>query len=125
VTEFVARAEDLAAVLFDGRRKGAGGAMERQEALVAAGSLIRTMARAGLRHRDIHAGNILLEWRGSAPSPHLLDLDRCEVRKPDRSVAPTPMLRRLQRSLRKWESRTGLRLSEREWASLTRAAAPG
>jgi hypothetical protein len=109
---------DLVEALFDTRRKGLGGAVERQDALRSAGRLIRQMADAGLRHKDIHAGNILLEWRGAAPTPHLLDLDRCEVASTGSSLSPQPMLRRLQRSLRRWEKRTGLRLSEAEWTTL-------
>jgi 3-deoxy-D-manno-octulosonic acid kinase len=121
VTDFVPSALDLVEALFDTRRKGLGGAVERQDALRTAGGLIRQMADAGLRHKDIHAGNILLEWQGAAPTPHLLDLDRCEVAPAGSSLSPRPMLRRLQRSLRRWETRTGLRLSHTEWTILERA----
>jgi hypothetical protein len=121
VTDFVHSALDLVEALFDTRRKGLGGAVERQDALRTAGHLLRQMADAGLRHKDIHAGNILLEWQGAAPTPHLLDLDRCEVAPAGSSLSPRPMLRRLQRSLRRWENRTGLRLSEKEWSILEQA----
>ena len=122
VTEYVAEATDLVEALFDTRRKGAGGAAERLDALKAAGSLIRTMARAGLRHGDLHAGNVLLQWEGTAPRAQILDLDQARVLPRGKFTSVGPMLRRLERSLRKWEGRTGLRLSDREWSSLEDSA---
>jgi hypothetical protein len=121
VTAFVPNTSDLVEALFDTRRKGAGGAGERLDALQATGELVRHMAAAGLRHRDIHAGNILLEWRGAAPRPHLLDLDRCDVGPEGVPLSPTSMHQRLRRSLRKWELRTGIRISDKEWETLDRA----
>lgn len=121
VTAFVPNASDLVEALFDTSRKGAGGAGERLDALQATGELVRHMAAAGLRHRDIHAGNILLEWRGAAPRPHLLDLDRCDVGREGVPLSPTSMHQRLRRSLRKWELRTGIRISDKEWETLDRA----
>ena len=123
VTEFIGDASDLVEALFDSRRKGAGGAAERLDALQAAGELVRRMAVAGLRHRDLHARNILLEWRGAAPRPHLLDLDRCEIGRQGAAVSPDTMHKRLKRSLLKWEHRTGIRILEREWETLDRAVA--
>jgi len=123
VTEFVPDASDLVDALFDTRRKGAGGAGERLDALKAAGDLVRRVAAAGLRHRDMHARNILLEWHGAAPIPHLLDLDRCDIGPEGMPIPPAPMHKRLKRSLLKWEHRTGIRISEREWSTLDRAVA--
>ena len=122
VTEYVDEASDLVETLFDTRRKGAGGAAERLDALKAAGSLIRTMARTGLRHGDLHAGNVLLQWEGTVPRALILDLDQAQVLPRGKSTSVGPMLRRLEHSLRKWEGRTGLRLSDREWSSLEGAA---
>jgi len=121
VTEFIPNAEDLVRVIFDPRKKGAGGAVERLQALESAGHLLRTMADAGLHHRDLHAGNILMEWKGAAPRAHLLDLDRCEVKPLQETLSPLPMLHRLKRSLLKWERETRLSLSEREWSALEKA----
>ena len=121
VTQFVPDASDLVESFFDTSRKGVGGAAERLDSLRVTGDLIRRMAGAGLRHRDLHARNILLEWRGSVPRPHLLDLDRCEIEPSGAPVSPTSMHQRLRRSLRKWERRTGIRISEREWAALDQA----
>ncbi|MGW8265913.1 MAG: lipopolysaccharide kinase InaA family protein [Longimicrobiales bacterium] len=122
VTEFVPAASDLVEILFDNRRKGAGGAGERLDALSAAGSLVRVLAGAGLRHRDLHAGNILLQWEGAAPRAFILDLDLSRLLPRGARASAPAMLRRLTRSLRKWEGGTGLRLSEREWATLEKAA---
>lgn len=117
-TVFVPDTENLAETLFDTRRKGAGGASERLDALKATGALLRFMAGAGLQHRDLHAGNILLQWTGASPSAHILDLDRSRLLPEGRPARVRPMLRRLSRSLRKWEGRTGLRLTDREWGIL-------
>jgi 3-deoxy-D-manno-octulosonic acid kinase len=121
VTEFVPDASNLVEALFDTRRKGAGGAAERLDALRAAGSLVRAMARAGLQHGDLHAGNILLQWEGAAPRALILDLDRARLRPRGSLPSTGPMIRRLRRSMRRWEGRTGLRLSEREWSTLEEA----
>jgi len=118
VTEYIPEATDLVEALFDTRRKGAGGAGERLDALRASGALIRIMAEAGLEHGDLHAGNILLQWVGSAPSVFILDLDRARIMPEGRRAPSGSMVRRLRRSLRKWEGHTGLRLSEREWQVL-------
>lgn len=121
VTAFVPDTENLAETLFDTRRKGAGGASERLDALNATGALLRVMSGAGLQHRDLHAGNILLQWTGTSPSAHILDLDRSRLLPEGRPARIRPMLRRLSRSLRKWEGRTGLRLTDREWQTLDTA----
>lgn len=122
VTEMIPDASDLVDVLFDNRRKGAGGAGERLDALAASGSLVRVMAEAGLHHRDLHAGNILLQWEGTAPRARILDLDLSRLLPRGARAPASAMVRRLKRSLRKWEGRTGLRLSQREWATLEEAA---
>lgn len=122
VTEFVPDASNLVEALFENRRKGAGGAGERLDALAATGSLVRILARAGLRHRDLHGGNILLQWEGTAPRAFILDLDLSHLLPRGTRASAGPMVRRLTRSLRKWEGRTGLRLSGREWATLEEAA---
>lgn len=123
VTAFVSKSSDLVETLFDMKRKGAGGSAERLDALRAAGGLIRDMAAAGIRHRDMNARNVLLEWRGVAPRAHLLDLDRCVVAPTIGSVSTGAMHQRLLRSLRKWEKRTGFRITDKEWETLDQAVA--
>jgi 3-deoxy-D-manno-octulosonic acid kinase len=121
MTEFVPDSSDLVQTLFDSRRKGPGGAAERIDALRAAGGLLSKMAAAGIRHRDMNARNVLLEWKGAFPTAHLLDLDRCEVGPAGTSTSVHTMYQRLRRSIRKWESRTGVRITEKEWKSLSEA----
>jgi len=122
VTEFVPDSTDLVETLFDSQRRGLGQANDRLEALRAVGALIRALGKAGIRHGDLHAGNILLQWKGTAPRAHILDLDRSHL-LPVGSQAPVkPMLYRLKRSLRKSERQTELRLTEREWATLDEAS---
>jgi 3-deoxy-D-manno-octulosonic acid kinase len=118
VTEFIPDSSDLVQTLFDSRRKGPGGAAERTDALKATGNLLRDMAAAGIRHRDMNARNVLLEWKGAFPTAHLLDLDRCDVEAEGRSTSLIAMYQRLRRSIRKWESQTGMRITEKEWKSL-------
>ncbi len=120
VTVFVPGADNLAEVLFDTTRKGIGGAVERLDAFRAAGELIRQLASRGLRHGDLHAGNILLRWQGAAPTPLPVGLDRCQVMPEGVEASPGPMYRRLRRSLVKWERLTGLRVGDREWDTLER-----
>jgi hypothetical protein len=121
VTQYIPQAVELVDAFFDTTRKGAGGATERLEALQSAGELVGAMAGAGLRHRDLHAGNILLRWRGASPQAYLLDLDRCEVGTQGKALSPVSMHQRLRRSLMKWERRTTLRISDREWKTLEEA----
>jgi 3-deoxy-D-manno-octulosonic acid kinase len=122
VTEFVADSTDLLGTLFDPKKTGVGGASERLDALKAAGQLIRVMSRGGLQHGDLHAGNILLCWEGIMPNPLVLDLGRSRLQERGTEAPPGPMLTRLRQSLRKWEGKTGLRLTEGEWTALDRAA---
>jgi len=122
VTEFVPQSKDLLGTLFDPRKTGAGGASERLEALRAAGALIQTLQGAGLLHSDLHAGNILLRWEGTLPRAQVLDLDRSRILPKGRHAPPGPMLSRLTHSLKKMQRRTGLRLTEGEWAALEKAA---
>lgn len=122
VTEMVPGSSDLVEALFDPRRKGMGGAVERRDALRAAGQLIRKLSASGLSHQDLHAGNVLLRWSGAAPDPFLVDLDRCRVGEEGASGDARAMLRRLERSLRKWEKIAGLALSRAEWATLEETA---
>jgi 3-deoxy-D-manno-octulosonic acid kinase len=120
VTELVPDAEELAEVLFDDRPAGLAATADRKAALKETGALIHRLGRKGVRHVDLNAKNILVSWSGGVPSVYLLDLDRCRV-----GTHPVPvgsMVRRLLRSLRKFERRTGLRLPEAETGLLVDAA---
>ena len=87
-------------------------------ALTAAGSLMKKMASAGVGHPDVNAKNVLIHGDPEAPAAMLLDLDRCVISEPPPGAPLTPMYRRLERSLAKWEGRTGIKLSEEELRAL-------
>ena len=119
VTEYVADSRDLASVMFPDAADACGSDEAiRVAALVATGRLLRQMAAAGVRHRDVNAKNVLLHGDPADPGALLLDLDRCVVDDPPRPAPVEPVYRRLLRSLAKWEARTGRRLSDEETAAL-------
>lgn len=60
------------------------------------GKLLGKAARAGLRHPDLNANNILMDANGDF---WLLDFDRAWIS--DNAFDPGPMIGRLQRSMRK------------------------
>ena len=64
------------------------------------GEMLGKATRAGLRHPDLNAGNILLDHRGKF---WLLDFDRARIvdHAADSAIDPGPMIARLQRSMRK------------------------
>jgi len=119
ITEYVQESRDLASVLFDVSLEASSeGIAHRIAALAAAGRLIRQMASAGVRHPDVNAKNVLLHGDPDAPDAMLLDLDRCVISEPRVSAPIIPMYRRLERSLVKWEHRTGRKMSEEECRAL-------
>jgi tRNA A-37 threonylcarbamoyl transferase component Bud32 len=100
-TRYVEGGRDLADVLFTDGVDGV-----KLEASEAAGRMVRTLARAGVRHVDLNLKN-LLYVSGGNPALWVLDLDRCQVTADGSAVDSQPMLARLLRSLAKWERRTG------------------
>lgn len=120
VTELVPQAQALSDVLFDSDRGGLAGTADRKDALRETGALISRMARAGVRHPDLNAGNVLVQWSGGTPTTYVIDLDRATV--DSGPVSPEGMVQRLLRSLRKFERQTGLRLPEPEQDILVAAA---
>lgn len=89
------------------------GAAERNRALVAAAELVGVMSRAGARHHDLNAKNILL----SADRAYVLDVDRTALdREPETALAGN--LARLGRSLRKWRDQFGARVADRDISEL-------
>lgn len=107
------------------------------EFLFSAGRLVASLAANGVRHPDLHAGNILIELVEGRPVAWILDLDRCAIvpRTLSASGAAGPgargllragLLARLSRSLRKEEHRGGRRLRREDWEALRAgASAPG
>jgi 3-deoxy-D-manno-octulosonic acid kinase len=120
VTELVPDAEELVDVLFDESRRGLAGSVDRKEALQETGALIHRMGQAGVHHPDLNAKNILLRWSGGAPVGHVLDLDRAAVGSGQVRVGA--MVRRLLRSLRKFERRTGMAITPAEKSLLVDTA---
>jgi hypothetical protein len=118
VTEEIPDAADLAHVLFVSDSEPI--AVEREAALTAAGQLVRTLEQVGVLHPDLNAKNIVLRPGEGGPAAHLVDLDRCCARPAGVPAPAFPMRRRLERSLRKFQIRTGRGLGSSEWAALRR-----
>jgi len=103
----ISGSRDLAQILT-----GEGGT-ERAAALAATATLVAALARAGARHHDLNAKNVLLAYE----TAYVLDVDRVTLgAKPDTALDGN--LSRLGRSLRKWRDRFGARVSERDITEL-------
>ena len=104
VTELVPHARTLADVLLgnhhasDGRT-AAGDAI--REALACTADLITRLSKAGVHHRDLNAGNVLIAGEAQHVHAILLDLDGCRVAGPSDPVDAGRLRRRLARSIRK------------------------
>ncbi len=120
VTEEIPGGVDLAEVLFgDGERS-----VPPLPALAAAGTLVRRLAEAGVRHADLNAKNLVLQPTGDGIRAWVVDLDGCRLASgPGPGVGET-MRRRLERSLRKLGARSGRSLGEDGWAALGAGFAP-
>ena len=103
VTEFVADATDLTHLLFEEEGSGP----ERTDVLEGVGRLLAHAAAAGVEHLDLNAKNVLVALRSSGALPLFLDLDRCRVLPSGTRVDPRAMLKRLYRSLHKYETESG------------------
>lgn len=114
VTEEIPEATDLAEVLFGGEPSD----IDADAALLATGTLIRTLERRGILHTDLNAKNVVLAPVGDHVQAHLVDLDRCRARAPGVPAPAYFMRRRLERSLRKFEHRTGRVLPPDAWSTL-------
>jgi tRNA A-37 threonylcarbamoyl transferase component Bud32 len=102
---------DLAKVLLQE------GAPERTAALSATAQLVAGLARAGARHHDLNAKNVLI----TSEMAYVLDVDRVTLGgAPDQTLVAN--LNRLSRSLRKWRDRFQARISEREISELEATA---
>ena len=85
----------------------------RFAALEAAAELVATLSRAGARHHDLNAKNLLV----GADGAYLLDVDRVTLGESPKS-ALARNLARLVRSLRKWRELHGAPITEPEIARL-------
>ena len=111
VSKEIAGGRDLAEILVRD------GGPERAAAFAATADLLAALAKAGARHADLNAKNVLLTYE----TAYVLDVDRVTMGEaPD--VALDANLARLSRSLRKWRDRFGARLSERDLTDLQSTA---
>jgi len=102
VTEFVPNARTLADVLFGNDESGAETDRdERREALFCARHLIARLSKAGVRHRDLNARNVLIAREAQQVHAILLDLDGCRVEGRSNPADAGRLGRRLARSIRK------------------------
>lgn len=102
VTEFVPNARTLADVLFGNDESGAETDRdERREALFCARHLIARLSKAGVRHRDLNAQNVLIAREAQQVHAILLDLDGCKVEGRRNPADAGRLGRRLARSIRK------------------------
>ena len=114
VTRYVAPSADLSAVLLSNDEE------MREEAWDATASLLAEMSRAGVRHHDLNAKNVLLSLRPDSPAVAMvLDVDRV-VFGENPAHALEGNLNRLARSFRKWRSLYGARVDESEIDALAR-----
>ncbi|MGH7483484.1 MAG: lipopolysaccharide kinase InaA family protein [Longimicrobiales bacterium] len=117
VTAYVPGSADLAAVVFAGAggSAGAGDGIPAEDAAAAAGRLLREVHRHRIDHPDLNLKNILVVRGGGVGGGEggvralLVDLDRARIRERLSPARATAMLRRFERSWRKWEGRTGRR----------------
>ena len=107
----IPRGRDLAEILMWGSGD------ERPSALQGAGRLTSILARAGARHHDLNAKNVLLT-DGKA---YVLDVDRVELGVEPRA-ALEGNLARLERSLRKWRDKFGAPIAAAEVSAVQETA---
>jgi tRNA A-37 threonylcarbamoyl transferase component Bud32 len=112
VTEVVPDSVELADAAFGGT-----GATS-EDALRAAGLLVRQMEAARIVHADLNAHNILLLPTDPRAGAYVVDLDRARALAPGAAAPERVMRRRLERSLRKLERLRGHPLLENDWAAL-------
>jgi len=89
------------------------GSSERAAAFAATAQLVAALARAGARHQDLNAKNILLTYE----TAYVLDVDRVTLGGEPASALSANLMR-LGRSLRKWRDQFGARVTERDISEL-------
>jgi len=112
VTELIPHARTLDNEVF---HAGVRDAARAERALVGAGHLVRSLARAGVLHVDLNAANILLDREDSA---WVVDLDRGRVSSRGERRMGAAMLERLERSLRKLSAVRGVPVRRGHWECL-------
>lgn len=112
VTELVPDARTLGNEVFHARAQNLA---RSEQALTFAGRLVRSLARAGMHHVDLNAGNVLLDRHDST---WVVDLDRCSIFPGREDRLGATMLKRLERSLRKLSTMHGIVLTRSQWECL-------
>jgi tRNA A-37 threonylcarbamoyl transferase component Bud32 len=88
----------------------------------ATGELLRALERAGARHPDLNAGNVLVSVDGNNHRALVLDVDRVVFgTRGDRDIGAAT-LRRLVRSLEKLRAHPRIAMSDDQLATLASAA---
>jgi len=119
-TREVAGARDLATVLADR------GSADPSSVLAAAADLLHALKRAGARHPDLNAANVLIvDDAGGPVRAVVLDVDRVVFEHPGDAKVAAANLRRLDRSLRKLRALGRIDLSDADLAALVAAASRG
>lgn len=95
-------------------------AQEKEAALERTAQLVAALSRAGARHHDLNAKNVLL----SGDRAWVLDVDRVTLGESPAS-ALRGNLARLSRSLRKWRDRFGVAVSDSDISALEMKAGNG
>jgi 3-deoxy-D-manno-octulosonic acid kinase len=123
VTEYVPDAVELRTLLLAPEEPWRSDSELRLGAVAKSGALVARLARAGARHPDLNASNILTTRDGEETTSIVIDLDRCRVF--DAAVPVEPMLNRLRRSVAKSARAMGSSFPAEAWGILERAAMDG
>jgi hypothetical protein len=116
-TREVEHGRDLVAVLGDANAR-----RDFPDVYDATARLLRTLARAGARHPDLNAANVLLvRPNDGACRAYVLDVDRVVFGTPSDATIATANLARLTRSLRKLRSLGRIAISDAELGALATA----
>ena len=107
----ITESADLAECLFGSRLSEP----LRSGALSAAGCLVGSLHRAGVRHPDLNIKNILIRWADEPLDAYILDIEKCKIQVRLSQRARRGMLDRFHRSIRKFEAHSGQRLSGNDW----------
>jgi len=113
VTELLPESRSLAELLFGEERSP-----RAEQALEAAGRLVRRTGDRGLLHPDVNAGNVVFSGSPDRLDAYVLDFDRARLVDPAVIACATEMIVRLRRSLAKLGRACGRPLTEAELRAL-------
>ncbi len=93
---------------------------EREDLLIAVGSLLRDLRSAGAQHADLNAKNLHMAREAGRWHAWVLDVDRVRFLSPNDPEVGQRNFDRLERSIRKWRDRGSLAMTD---ATLDRLSA--